>query len=97
MEPSETGNNAIQPQSQGELPGQEAHICPICSKVFSTWGTMQRHALIHGDYLFWCSMEGCGKGFTRKDHLRRHLQTLKHEQERCQEAKDKQPIKQEGH
>ena len=50
------------------------YICKICSRDFSSRGSLLRHSMLHsGVKKFVCKI--CGKRFFRSDHLKSHLPT----------------------
>ncbi|KAJ7119671.1 hypothetical protein C8R44DRAFT_624729 [Mycena epipterygia] len=45
------------------------HVCPTCSKTFTTNGHLRRHARIHTGEKHACPFPGCHKMCSRQDNL----------------------------
>ncbi len=50
---------------------QNTSVCKICSKSFSTKGSLQRHMLVHQNMTPFCC-DSCGSHFKSKFHLKEH-------------------------
>jgi uncharacterized Zn-finger protein len=54
---------------------QRKFQCRSCKAMFSRQSHLDRHNLSHtGERPFVCVFEGCTKAFTRKEHLKRHVE-----------------------
>lgn len=61
-------------QNQQDGQGPKEYICQIeeCLKVFSDLITYRKHLVTHGERLYRCTQEGCGKKFLDNSKLKRH-------------------------
>lgn len=68
-----TQPEAIFNTANPSMTNAKPHSCPYgCGKSFARKGDMERHAGAHGPSSLWCDVDGCHKGFYRKDKLREH-------------------------
>ncbi|RHY31105.1 hypothetical protein DYB32_003755 [Aphanomyces invadans] len=51
----------------------KVHMCIECGSVFTKPSHLRQHALSHQRKSFMCSVEGCERMYTRKDHVTRHV------------------------
>lgn len=50
--------------------------CVFCKKTLATRTTLKYHIRLHsGKNLFNCDVEGCRRGFSKRSHLKRHMET----------------------
>ena len=60
----------------------KCYVCTLCEKSFPTHHDLARHSYTHSpNKPFRCDKQGCGKGFTCKSSLNKHIR-LKHEVEK---------------
>ncbi|QRV73755.1 C2H2 zinc finger [Ceratobasidium sp. AG-Ba] len=65
--------------------GNRRHVCSECSQAFDRPSSLQTHMNTHtGEQPFQCPYPGCGRKFSVKSNMRRHLST--HEQPRMTDA-----------
>lgn len=68
-EPS-AGAKASVPRTGAALEKKRPHICPTCSKAFTTSGHLARHTRIHtGERNHKCPFPGCETRCSRQDNL----------------------------
>ncbi|CAE6512741.1 hypothetical protein RSOLAG22IIIB_06527 [Rhizoctonia solani] len=76
-------------QQQNTAPGggsgSRRHVCAECGQTFDRPSSLQTHMNTHtGEQPFQCPYEGCGRRFSVKSNMRRHLSV--HEQPRMTDA-----------
>ncbi|EUC55706.1 C2H2-type zinc-finger protein [Rhizoctonia solani AG-3 Rhs1AP] len=65
--------------------GSRRHVCAECGQAFDRPSSLQTHMNTHtGEQPFQCPFEGCGRKFSVKSNMRRHLSV--HEQPRLTDA-----------
>ncbi|CAE6443100.1 unnamed protein product [Rhizoctonia solani] len=65
--------------------GSRRHVCTECGQAFDRPSSLQTHMNTHtGEQPFQCPYEGCGRKFSVKSNMRRHLSV--HEQPRMTDA-----------
>ncbi|CAE6437536.1 unnamed protein product [Rhizoctonia solani] len=65
--------------------GSRRHVCSECGQTFDRPSSLQTHMNTHtGEQPFQCPYEGCGRKFSVKSNMRRHLSV--HEQPRMTDA-----------
>ncbi|CAE6359376.1 unnamed protein product [Rhizoctonia solani] len=65
--------------------GSRRHVCAECGQAFDRPSSLQTHMNTHtGEQPFQCPYEGCGRRFSVKSNMRRHLSV--HEQPRMTDA-----------
>ncbi|CAE7198862.1 unnamed protein product [Rhizoctonia solani] len=69
----------------GATSGSRRHVCAECGQTFDRPSSLQTHMNTHtGEQPFQCPYEGCGRRFSVKSNMRRHLSV--HEQPRMTNA-----------
>ena len=56
--------------------GKGLSVCPYCIKDFKTPSLLQRHITVHTKEKKYVCV--CGRGYTRPDRYRKHLETCAH-------------------
>jgi len=78
-----TQPEAISNTADPSMTNAKPHSCPYgCGKSFARKGDMERHARAHGPSSLWCDVDGCNKGFYRKDKLKEHQRKHQRRHER---------------
>ncbi|KAI0268299.1 hypothetical protein BC834DRAFT_821531, partial [Gloeopeniophorella convolvens] len=71
--PASYASPSGQATSPASAAGKKKHVCPICSKAFTTSGHLSRHARIHtGERNHRCPFPGCDTRCSRQDNLQQH-------------------------
>ena len=73
--PRTCGSSSHRPKKRGGGEPAEERRCPLCSRTFTRRSDMQRHMALHEKVRVRNFCEFCGKGLSRPDALRRHLNT----------------------
>jgi hypothetical protein len=54
--------------------GEKPYSCPKCEKRFVNASNLKRHILHHNQVRYYCDFPGCGKSYSRKGTLKKHMQ-----------------------